>query len=276
MDNVSGKTALVTGGAGGLGFFIAAALARAGARVVIADKATDKLSDASQSLKGLGPEVVAIAADITKPQDRDKIAGLFESDLGPLDILINNAGVGHWAEFSEQDPDQIELLIDTNFKGPVLLTRRLLGPMIARGEGTIINIGSLSGRKGNPYLSVYSGSKVALMEWSGALRAEVEQYGVHVAMIAPTYVSETGMFARFGVAPPRMIGSVPPGKVADRVLDVIRRNAPATYVSPIPIRPLMALNSLSPRAGSALLRWMGVVNAGRDLAEREAGRPQVS
>jgi len=192
MKNLNDKVAILTGVSRGLGPYIARALAREGTNLVITARTAHRLGEVAQELAGTGVKVVIVPADMTKMADRSKIVDRAISEFGHVDILVNNAGVVHCAEFAEQDEGRISEMIDTNLKAPVLLTHALLPHMLKAGSGHIVNIGSLSGKRGLPNLSIYSASKAALMEWSGALRIELEGTGIDVSVLCPTYVSGAG------------------------------------------------------------------------------------
>jgi short-subunit dehydrogenase len=130
--------------------------------------------------------------------------------------------------------------------------------MLARRRGHVVNVASFGGKKGAPFEAVYSATKAGLIEWTSALRSELESTGVCFSAICPGYVTGEGMFAKFGVSAPRTIGSCTPEQVAAAVVDAIRRDRPEVIVNSMPVRPLLALNALSPRLGLWLLEAMGI------------------
>ena len=270
MENLKGKVAVLTGASRGIGPHIARALAKEGVNLVIVARTAHRLGSVARELIEIGVQCLPVQADVTKKPGRNKIIDKAIGKFGRIDILINNAALGHFAEFAKQDEDQISNLIDTNFKAPMLLTRAALPHMLQIGSGHIVNMGSLSGKKGLPYLGVYSGTKTAIMEWSNALGVELEGTGIDVSTVCPTYVSKAGMFARFRVKPPKLIGSVPAEAVAKAVVHAIRHNKQEMLLSPIPIRPLLVVFALIPRLGNLLLKLLGVVKINRDIAVMEA------
>ena len=174
---LDGKVALVTGGARGLGFTMATALAEAGADIAISGRTRQACDEAvAQISAATGRRAAAFEADVTSAADVDRLAGDIESALGQVDILINNAGInirGPIQDLSEADWDAV---IDTNLKGPWLCARAFGPRMAARGWGRVINMGSIlavvamPGR--TPYVSSKSGvvgmTRVLALEWAGS------------------------------------------------------------------------------------------------------------
>jgi NAD(P)-dependent dehydrogenase (short-subunit alcohol dehydrogenase family) len=173
---LDGKVALVTGGARGLGLTMATALAEAGANVAVTGRAIAPAEEAAGKVAAAtGRKVRAFAADVTSASDVDKLVTSVESALGPVDILINNAGVnirGTVDQLSEADWDSV---IDTNLKGPFLCARAFGPRMVKRGWGRVVNLGSILGAVAlggrAPYASSKAGvinlTKVLALEWAG-------------------------------------------------------------------------------------------------------------
>ena len=173
---LDGKVALVTGGARGLGLTMATALAEAGADVALSGRSLGPAEEAASALaKATGRRAKAFAADVTSAADVERLAASVESALGPIDVLINNAGVnirGTVDQLTEADWDSV---IDTNLKGPFLCARAIGPGMVKRGWGRVVNLGSILGAVAlggrAPYASSKAGvinlTRVLALEWAG-------------------------------------------------------------------------------------------------------------
>jgi short-subunit dehydrogenase len=267
VSELRGKNVLLTGSSRGIGPVIAHALAREGANLALTARSADELGSVAADLAAEGVRVTVVPADLG---DSEAIAPLIERvrrELGEVDVLVNNAGMRQTAEFASLDPSAMQEVMQTNVMAPMLLTRLLLPGMIERGSGHIVNIASVAGKVGVPFEAAYSASKAALVEWSAALRVELEGSGVGVSCICPGYVraTEATPSPRRRRAP-RLIGSVPPARVAQAVVSAIRDNRREVLVMPLPVRPLLALAELSPWLRDRALGALGVKRRNRDVA----------
>lgn len=253
------RVALVTGGSRGIGPHIATAFAREGAHVVIVARAGgDELERVAESVRALGVKCVALRADLASKADREQLLQRAASALAPVDILVNNAGVESEGAFIEIDDATIAHTIEVNLTAPLVLTRAVLPAMIERGWGHVVTLSSTAGKKGAPYDAVYSGTKAAIIEWNEALRSELHGTGVDTSVVCPGYVRNEGMFARFGVAAPGILGSCLPQDVARAVIRAVKKRIGQQIVNSQPIRPLLALYALWPNLGVPVMRWMGI------------------
>jgi short-subunit dehydrogenase len=250
--------ALLTGASRGIGPHIARALVREGAHVAVAARSLPVLEAVAADLRSSGARVVALDVDVGQPEACASLVARAEEALGPIDLLVNNAGVETEGQFLSLDPEAIIGTVAVNLTGAILLARHALPGMLARGRGHVVNVASLGGKKGAPFEAVYCATKAGLIEWTSALRLELEGTGVSFSAICPGYVTGEGMFAKFGVSAPRTIGSCTPEQVAAAVVDAVLRDLPEVIVNSMPVRPLLALNALSPRLGRWLLQAMGI------------------
>ncbi len=185
---LAGKTAVVTGGARGIGKGIVLELARAGADVLIADLLEDAMQSTAAEVQALGRRALTRRVDVTDAAQVQAMVDQAVSELGGLDILVNCAGVisiHPVAELSERDWD---FVMDVNAKGTFLGCRAALGPMRARRSGRIVNVASIAGKEGFPNLAHYSASKFAVVGFTNALAKEVAQEGITVNAICPGIV----------------------------------------------------------------------------------------
>lgn len=217
-DRWSGTTVLVTGASRGIGAAVARAAHGRGAKVgLLARSAPDLQALADE----LGDRVDFAVADVSERASvDDAVTALIES-LGLPGILVNNAGIGSYASFLEEDVDAFERLMAVNYLGTVHATRATLPWMIDRGSGHIVNIGSIAGRLGAPFESAYSASKFAVVGFSEALAAELAGVGIHVALVQPGPVRTHFTEARGVPFQQRVPHPVTPDRIADAVLDTV-------------------------------------------------------
>jgi 3-oxoacyl-[acyl-carrier protein] reductase len=182
---LDGRVAIVTGGGGGLGSGICPALAAAGAAVAVAGRTKEKLDRVAAEIVAAGGRALAVEVDIA---DRQSVAAMTErvfSELGGIDILVNNAAVYHrkpWTEITEADWDQV---LDTNLKGYYLCARAAYPALKASGRGRVINVASITFFGGVPFLLDYVASKGGIVGFTRALAREVGADGITVNTLSP-------------------------------------------------------------------------------------------
>jgi NAD(P)-dependent dehydrogenase (short-subunit alcohol dehydrogenase family) len=183
---LDGRRALVTGGHKGLGYAMSRALAEAGADVAIVSRTLENCQEAAGKIAaGTGRVTAAFAADVTRGSEIEALADEVETAFGPIDILINNAGVnvrGAIEDLSEADWDAV---VDTNLKGPFLCSRTFGPRMCARGWGRVINLGSILSTIGIPGRVPYASSKAGVVNMTRVLALEWATRGVTVNAICP-------------------------------------------------------------------------------------------
>jgi 3-oxoacyl-[acyl-carrier protein] reductase len=187
---LDGRVAIVTGGSRGIGLVIAAALLARGARVAISGRSAEHLKQAEAQLQG-GGNVLAVQADVASEADVDRLLSDTVATFGGLDILINNAGIGRFANVADLSTEAWRSIIETNLTGVFLCSRGAIPHLKRRGGGWIINISSLAGS--NPFAggAAYCASKAGLNAFADALMLEVRYDNIRVSTIAPGSV-QTG------------------------------------------------------------------------------------
>ena len=196
MQSLKGKIALVTGAGKGIGKAVAIALAKEGANVGLIARTEKDLETVAGEIKTLGVKVYYAIADISKMEQVVAAVEKIESELGLIDILINNAGTGTFAKFMEMEPAEWENIIKVNLFGVYYTTRAVLPQMIERQSGDIINISSTAGKNGGAITSAYSASKFAVFGLGESLMQEVRKHNIRVTTLAPsTIVTELAQSA---------------------------------------------------------------------------------
>jgi NAD(P)-dependent dehydrogenase (short-subunit alcohol dehydrogenase family) len=212
--SLTGKVVAITGGARGIGKATAEALVRKGCRVAIGDL---DLELAERTAAALGGGGVALPLDVT---ERSSFAGFLEEaerQLGPIDVLINNAGIMPVTPFAEESDDSIRRQLDINLYGVIVGTQLAIERMRPRGAGAIVNLASQAGKGGVPGIATYSGTKHAVVGLSEAVRWELRGSGVEIACVMPTVVN-TELTEGVGQ---RLIKPVEASDVAAEIVDAL-------------------------------------------------------
>ncbi|MGG3562939.1 3-ketoacyl-ACP reductase [Neobacillus rhizosphaerae] len=188
MISLNGKTALVTGAGRGIGRATAIALAKEGVNLGLIGLNMSNLEKVAAELAQYDVKVSAATADVTDLESVTHAVEHIKSDLGAIDILINNAGVAKFGGFLDLTPEEWEKIIQVNLMGVYNVTRVVLPGMIERKSGDIINISSSAGQKGAPVTSAYSASKFAVLGLTESLMLEVRKHNIRVTALTPSTV----------------------------------------------------------------------------------------
>lgn len=192
---LTGKTAIVTGGARGIGRAIAMTLAAAGANIVINYSSSSKAADeVVEEAKKLGVRALAFKADVSKDEEIENLVKQVLNDFGSIDILVNNAGITRDNLLIRMSEKDFMDVIDTNLKGAFICTKHVSKVMMKQRAGKIINIASVVGVMGNAGQSNYSASKAGLIGFTKSIAKEIAKRGINVNAVAPGYI-QTDMTA---------------------------------------------------------------------------------
>lgn len=195
MDQLDGKTAVVTGGSRGIGFAIAEELAACGARVAVTARDEGRASKAAEALGGAGGR--GYGCDVQEADACDQLVERVEEDLGPIDILVNNAGIARDNIVLRLEDEDWQEVLDTNLRGAFYMIRASARGMMKRRAGRIINISSVVGLTGNPGQANYAASKAGLVGLTKSVAKELARRNVLANAVAPGFV-ETDMTADLG------------------------------------------------------------------------------
>jgi 3-oxoacyl-[acyl-carrier protein] reductase len=229
---LEGKTALVTGGSRGIGLAIAQRLGSLGAKVSICARDAERLERAARQLREDGISTLGVHADVTRTADVELLAQKTQTSLGPIEILVNNAGTGYFGPVQEASEAHWDSVLDTNLKGVFLLTKAVVTGMIERRSGYIINIASLAGKNAFAGGSVYCASKWGLLGFTYCAAEDLRAYGIRVSAICPGSVAtEFGPHTGKNVA--RMLK---PEDVAHAV-EMLVTQSPESFISDLSMRP---------------------------------------
>jgi len=269
MTTLTGKTVLLTGASRGLGVYIARALAKEQATVVCVSRSQSGLAQTCNAVKAAGGKAIAIPFDVRNTSQLSALVQQAQDIVGPIDVLINNAGIEINGTFANYSLAEIQSIFNTNLLAAMELTRLLLPSMMERGSGRIVNIASLAGKKGVAFNSVYSASKAGLIMWTDAMRQELVGTGVNISVVCPGYVSQTGMTVDTRVSAPKLAGISTPKSVANAVVKAIKNKTTEVIVNQNPItesltKLMLAVGQISV---DRIYRWFGVVDFNQKRAE---------
>lgn len=189
MAELTGKVALITGGGRGIGRVIAETLAAEGAAVAVVARSAKEVEATASRITQAGGRARALAGDVTDQAAVERVVATSERDLGPLDLLVNNAGTCRAiGPLWDCDPGDWWTDIETNVRGTFLCSRAVLPGMLARGHGRIVNVSSYVAIRPSPYTSAYAAGKAAVLSLTEGLAAAAREAGIRVFAVTPGLV----------------------------------------------------------------------------------------
>jgi NAD(P)-dependent dehydrogenase (short-subunit alcohol dehydrogenase family) len=232
---LQGQVALVTGGSRGIGKAIAAKLARLGASVSVCGRDPQALQATAEQLRALPVKVLAQAADVTKAADIAALVHATETQLGPITLLVNNAGIGNpgFGPVNEKSEGDWDRVLDTNLKSAFLVSRTVAPLMIQRRRGDIINISSLAGKTTFAGGALYCASKWGLQGLTGCMAEDLRQYGIRVSVICPGSVA-----TEFSGRGPKDPSKVLTADDVAHAVAMLALQGPQSFLSEVHLRPV--------------------------------------
>jgi short-subunit dehydrogenase len=268
MKTIAGKTVVLTGASGGIGVFIARALAKEQATVVAVSRSPEGLDRICKEVEAEGGKGISIPFDISKLEELTVLVQQIHKLAGPIDILINNAAIEKFRPFQNYTLKEIQSILKTNLHAPMELTRLVLPSMLERNSGHIVNVASLAGKKGAPYNSIYSASKAGLMMWSDAIQQELAGTNVGVSVVCPGPTA-AGMYLALGISPDNASSVTQPTDVASTVLQSIKQNHKEVILDGVATKIFFTITQLFPKLGDMILHRLGAVDQNRSFAEKQ-------
>ena len=258
---LAGRVVAITGAARGIGRATAAALAREGMTVAIGDLDAELASRAAEEL---GPRTAAFQVDVTDRDSFERFIEEAEAQLGPVDVLVNNAGIMPVGPFLAEDDATARRMVDINVHGVLLGMKIVMPRLVARGRGHVVNVASAAGKAPYPGGATYCGTKYFVVGVSETVRGELRGTGVDLSVVMPVLVdTELASGVRTAHGVPRLA----PEDVAEAIADALRRPRFDVYV-PRSMGPLTTLSTILPRALRE--RVHRVIKADRVLADVDA------
>jgi 3-oxoacyl-[acyl-carrier protein] reductase len=231
-----GAVALVTGGTRGIGRAVALRLAALGASVAICGRDSQALAATGAELKNSGSPVYSQIADVSLSDDVTALVDKTQAALGPIAILVNNAGIGLFGPAHEKTESDWDRVLNTNLKSAFLVSRAVAPTMIQRGAGDIINISSLAGRNAFAGGGIYCASKWGLQGLSACMAEDLREHGIRVSIICPGSVATS--FSSGSARGPKDPAKVLSPEDVAHAVEMIVTQSPQSFLSEMHLRPL--------------------------------------
>jgi short-subunit dehydrogenase len=273
FGSLRGATVLLTGAGGALGDALADALAAEGANLVLSDLDASDLEQRASRLRRGGVRVSVHAANLLRDDGIDGLMDAVGGELGPIDVLVSNAGIETNSRFDRLAGEDIDAQLGIHLRGPMMLTRALLPGMLDRGRGHVVIVSSLNGKLPFPRKAAYSAAKAGSIAFVHSLRRDLRDEPVGVSVVCPALVRGGGQAERAieesGAKPPARAGSCTPRDCGAAVVKAITTGRPEIAVSSRPTSALAALQWSFPRVADHALELTGMPGFWRRIAARE-------
>jgi short-subunit dehydrogenase len=260
-SNVLGKghTALVTGASRGIGTLIAREIANQGGHVVLTGRSATELQAVASELAAAGADVSLIPADLTQPGAAENLVETIERQRGGIDLLVNNAGGDPLREFHTMTIDENLRTLQLNLVAPVALSHAVLGGMLRRGRGHIVNISAMAGRVSFPHTEVYAAAKDGVIGFTRVLRSDYRRRGVSASVLILGAIRDVGQGQRMlDESGMKASGFMAPAEsVARAVVKAVKKDRAELVVMPGPARLMRAIMDYFPALGPAVNRAAG-------------------
>ena len=231
MQNLKGKTALVTGGGRGLGKAVALALAAEGVNVAITGRNENNLKSVVAEIESKGVKSSYSVFDVTDKKQVFTSLEKLQNDFGKFDILINNAGIAAFGGILEMDDEQWEDIVKTNLFGPYYVVKAVVPGMVEKKSGDVVNISSTAGLKGNALTSAYSASKFGLIGMSESMMFELRKQNIRVTTLTPSTISTDMAKTDLKITDGNPEKVLQPEDFAELVIDLLKLNKRAMLAS---------------------------------------------
>jgi len=252
LKDLRGKTVWITGASSGIGESLSRHFAKLCCKLVLSSRRVEELQRVAATCKG-AQQISTVPLDLSKPETMSDVVEHVLREYGPVDVMVHNAGVSQRAEASETLFDVDELIMRTNYLGPVALTKALLPSMLARRQGHFVVVTSCLGKIGVPRRTAYCGSKHALHGFFDALRTEVWRHGILVTIATPGFARTdvgvnalTGTGARFNQPDGDVERGITADSCAARIVEATRQEKREVFVGRFKERAALALNRVAP------------------------------
>nr|WP_221333690.1 SDR family oxidoreductase [Nocardia transvalensis] len=256
------RTVLLTGASGGIGKRVARRLAAEGAQVALVGRHAEVLGALAEELRETGVKAEPVIGDLADPAGLDDLVDRAEQALGPIDVLINNAGVELASAFTRYRREELDWIVTVNLMAPTLLTRRVLPGMVERGRGHIVYVSTGAAKVAPAFQAPYAMTKAGLVSLAQSLRAEYHGTPIGFSVVLPGFVKGDGMYQAWvdkGIQASALLGSTNVDKISGKIVGAVRRNRSEVLDMGMPVRSMFATTQMSPGFADRMARRMSPV-----------------